>query len=531
MTKKIGLFFGAGAEIAYGMPDGGRFALDVFRAQQTKAKANFRAALKQVDKEASHYVTEFLPKDFEKKSVTVFGKAQLATIFRSSLKTHRVELKNQLDNFDEQVAQGVLSERDLQTVKNILQRLADIHDIDDFTLAEKVSLTSGLKSEENNRGLFYSNILSACLKALSQKSTKTNNHDDGDAELNQDNACRKDLGSFIQAILELYIGAVGESTVERLNNHLFEVDDELDEQAKGIVESFDGIFRLDYSQLGMSALGYVIEAQEGSESQQDNERQKLQHFIFASLRQLISSCINYQELIDSHWRFLYSPREEWGKFTKIAIFLEGVRLYVEEKRKEARTDIDKNNANYYHDLKHLQVDQGSLVVGTSNYTDLIEEISELNQHVYYLNGKVTERYDPYTNEMFEVPKTLEKRLTVPLLFTQSGIKPLTSIEMAKRYVRLYEHYERCEQIAIVGFGFNGDDGHINGMFRQLHEQSKALKKLTVFHYDPTFSMSETELQKLYKNKLRLATKKHLEVLSVNNQGRLENGELWYTALT
>ncbi len=530
MTKKIGLFFGAGAEIAYGMPDGGRFALDVFRAQQTKAKVNFRNALKQVDKEASHYVTEFLPKDFNKKNVTVFGKAQLATIFRSSLKTHRVELKNQLDNFDEQVAQRVLSERDLQTVKNILQRLAGIDDIDDFTLAESVSLTSGLKSDENNRGVFSSNILSACLKAVSQKST-TSNNDGDDAELTQDKACRKDLGSFIQAILELYIGAVGESTVERLNNHLFEVDDGLDEQAKGIVESFDGIFRLDYSQLGMSALGYVIDAQEGEESEQDNDRQQLQHFIFASLRQLIASCINYQELIDSHWRFLYSPKEEWGKFTKIAIFLEGVRLYVEEKRKEARIDSDASNANYYHDLKHVQENAGSLVVGTSNYTDLIEEISGLKQHVYYLNGKVTERYDPYTNEMFEVPKASEKRLTVPLLFTQSGIKPLTSIEMAKRYVRLYEHYERCEQIAIVGFGFNGDDGHINGMFRQLHEQSKALKKLTIFHYDPTFSMSETELQKLYKNKLRLATKKHLEVLSVDNLGRLDNGKLWYTALT
>ena len=33
-NKKFGLFFGAGAEIAYGLPSGGRFALEIFQRKE-----------------------------------------------------------------------------------------------------------------------------------------------------------------------------------------------------------------------------------------------------------------------------------------------------------------------------------------------------------------------------------------------------------------------------------------------------------------------------------------------------------------
>ena len=36
--KKIGLFFGAGAEMEYGLPSGGKFAIDLFRQDPTKYK-------------------------------------------------------------------------------------------------------------------------------------------------------------------------------------------------------------------------------------------------------------------------------------------------------------------------------------------------------------------------------------------------------------------------------------------------------------------------------------------------------------
>lgn len=529
-TKKIGVFFGAGAEIGYGMPDGGRFAIDVFRTKQDEAKKLFREALKKIDLEARHYTTDYLPKGFQGNSVTVFGKAQLASIFKGSLKAHRKDLKAQLEDFDG-LTKSILSDNELERVKQLLARLAAVDDIDDFSLGAKVGLTEKLKSADS-KDLFDNVLLSAALQATSKLSQRDNDPgDDEKAQIVIDKKCRNELKALLNAVIEMYLGAVGEDTVERLNNQLFIIDSSLDEAAKNLLDGFDGIFRLDYGQLGMSALEYVIEQSIPNDvPEKADDHLLIQRFIFVVLRRIVASCINYQELIDSHWRYLYSPREEWGKFTKISIFLEGVRLYVEEIRQGARTDYDQATSNYYHDIIEVGKKTEKLVIGTSNYTDLLETIARPNERVYYLNGNVKERYDPYTNEMHQTTKPSGNRLTVPLLFTQSGIKPLTSIEMAKRYVRLYEHYEDCETLAIVGFGFNGDDGHINGMFRQLCEQSKKLKRLIIFHFNPTFSESSDDLKKTYKNKLRLSTKNKLEVISVDANGKLDNGELWYTAV-
>jgi hypothetical protein len=42
---KIGLFFGAGAEVGYGLPSGGKFAIDLFRHDVSGQKKSLRAEL------------------------------------------------------------------------------------------------------------------------------------------------------------------------------------------------------------------------------------------------------------------------------------------------------------------------------------------------------------------------------------------------------------------------------------------------------------------------------------------------------
>lgn len=44
MKKSIGLLFGAGAEIAYGLPSGGKLALDIFR-NDNNGKKEFKNIL------------------------------------------------------------------------------------------------------------------------------------------------------------------------------------------------------------------------------------------------------------------------------------------------------------------------------------------------------------------------------------------------------------------------------------------------------------------------------------------------------
>lgn len=40
--KKVGFLFGAGAEISYGMPSGGKFSLDIFRQSTDEPKAKLK---------------------------------------------------------------------------------------------------------------------------------------------------------------------------------------------------------------------------------------------------------------------------------------------------------------------------------------------------------------------------------------------------------------------------------------------------------------------------------------------------------
>ena len=76
---KVGLFFGAGAEISYGLPSGGKFAIDLFRKDPTPYKKAFRAKLLKINSR-SPYANTWLPKGYEKKSIFAFGKNEFTSI-------------------------------------------------------------------------------------------------------------------------------------------------------------------------------------------------------------------------------------------------------------------------------------------------------------------------------------------------------------------------------------------------------------------------------------------------------------------
>jgi hypothetical protein len=100
--KKIGLFFGAGAEIAYGLPSGGRFALDIFSMDSTQDKKEFKEMLGKVDSR-SPYATKWLPDNYASRSVSTFGKAQYKQLIISSLENKRQQIIDFLNTFDDQV--------------------------------------------------------------------------------------------------------------------------------------------------------------------------------------------------------------------------------------------------------------------------------------------------------------------------------------------------------------------------------------------------------------------------------------------
>ncbi|EIB6825494.1 hypothetical protein C8043_RS16295, partial [Enterococcus faecalis] len=137
-------------------------------------------------------------------------------------------------------------------------------------------------------------------------------------------------------------------------------------------------------------------------------------------------------------------------------------------------------------------------------------------------------YDPYKNRIINNLCEVKDReqIVVPFIFTQSGVKPLTSITMSQRYVELYEKFKECDSIAIIGYGFNGDDGHINGMFRSLIEEEQ--KNIHIFHYS-TKKLSPPNIKTEYKKKLRIDSTQNLHVHLIDNR-RFSEEEYWFKKL-
>lgn len=64
---KYGFLFGAGAEIGYDLPSGGKFALDIFRHDVSESKKAFREMRDGVD-DTTSYASVWLPDDFKGKT-------------------------------------------------------------------------------------------------------------------------------------------------------------------------------------------------------------------------------------------------------------------------------------------------------------------------------------------------------------------------------------------------------------------------------------------------------------------------------
>ena len=92
--------------------------------------------------------------------------------------------------------------------------------------------------------------------------------------------------------------------------------------------------------------------------------------------------------------------------------------------------------------------------------------------------------------------------------------------MSRRYVELFDAYKNVDAIISVGFGFNKDDSHINGLFRELIEKHN--KKLFVITVD------SNETNKTVRSKLRIDDNlDNVKVIHVKPDTRTINDDLWF----
>ncbi len=481
--SKVGFLFGAGAEVDYGLPTGGKFALDIFRQDVSISKKEFLQMRDLID-DSTVYAGEWLPEDYKTRSVSSYGKSVIENIIKDTLEHKREYVIRRLNDFDTYAGKV---KKDIENIDDILTTVLG-RPASDCQLNSRISFNRALN--EGN-GIFRSHYFSAFLLIYKGK------------KLSDD--LQSELKKIIVSILQLQIGALGSSLVKNINDNIFErKDEEID-----LLDDIGEVLRLNYQSAGVIGIEYLYDNFKSKDLENINNDSKIVYFAKCILEEIFSSVLDYKSLIDSNWHYLYCPKNEWAKFCKISIFLLTVKNYIEQNSPEKIS-----NNGYYDDLKHI-IDQSKIElakIATTNYNEIIVE--KLQQDVTYLNGSVTQWYDPYLNKI-DKKENLSGKFIVPLMFTQSGTKPMTSIFKSGEYVDLYRDWKKADYIVIVGFGFNKDDEHINGIVRTLVNDDN--KKIIVVGKN----VSEDEII----NRLIIEKSENIKVYNVDDKRNIKN-KLW-----
>ena len=470
---EVGFLFGAGAELSYDMPNGGKFALDIFRRDSSLAKEEFKKNRSRIDL-GSNYATSWLPVDFETKNIGSFGESVFNHIISDTITNNRSYIVARINGLDK-VAESIMN----NTHVNYKQKVsADLKkNFRDINIKHLLSYNEWF-SEGNS--LFNSRYFALLLVYYNEYT----GFSDSDKE---------SLGEIIKSIFQLHIGALSEKLSRNIQENIFSKD----EMKLDIFDDLGSSLSINYHSAGVKGLELLSKV-----------KIKNIHWIYADV-------LDYKSVIDSYWHYLYFPSTEWAKFCKISVFLHSVREYITKE-----CEFSKNKIGYYDDLASQSRFTVS-TIATSNYVNSLigEKLKEFNDRLIYLNGSINDYYDPYMNTIIssEEFKSYE-HFAVPLIFTQSGTKPMTSIDMSIKYVEYYNALKSSDAICSIGFGFNPDDEHINGIIRSLVDRDNK----TLIIVDVANDKSESERIDELAMKLKITNYQNIKLVIVNNKRTCNN---------
>lgn len=500
---KYGFLFGAGAEVGYGLPSGGKFALDIFRHDVTESKKAFKEMRDNVDY-TTRYASYWLPDGFRDKNISSFGKTVFQNIIKDTVEHNRENIIKRINNFDE-VAKNEASmmKKDNIDIDALLEKLIG-RKLDNVHMGQTISFIDEFKQGND---LFNSSYFSALLMVYKDKMIITGEQ-------------RVEFGKILLSIIQLLVGALSETLSRRINDGLFsKKDDEID-----IFDDIGEIIQLNYSSSGLSGMEYLLDQREADIS---TDAGKCLRFAQKIIEAIYAVVLDYKTLIDANWHYLYSPSTDWAKFCKICIFLLNVRDYITKMACSAKPEAKHG---YYNVLKE-SIDEKKFevsAVATTNYNRFISDI--LRIEVAFLNGSTETWYDPYLNRIGTKSEltTSENHILVPLMFTQSGTKPMTSIEMSMKYVDTYTQWKNSDRVIIVGFGFGTDDEHINGILRTLIDVDN--KEITVVTLDK--HQSDDAIAKDIARKLKVTNVSNISIIQVDVNGiNIQDKKIWTDALS
>lgn len=293
---KYGFLFGAGAEIGYGLPSGGKFALDIFRYDVSESKNMFKEMRDNVDNTTS-YASFWLPDSFKEKNISSFGKTVFQNIIKDTVEHNRDRIIEQINQFDDIARQEAASmEQQGVDINSVIENLLD-RELDNIHMGQTIAF---IKEFEQGNELFNSSYFSALLLLYKDKSIF--------------NTVQKhELGKILLSIIQLHVGALSEKLSRRINDGVFDKkDDEID-----IFDDMGEIIQLNYSSSGLSGMEYLLDQQDADIA---TDAGKCLRFAQKIIESIYAVVLDYKSLIDANWHYLYTPKTDWAKFCKICTF-------------------------------------------------------------------------------------------------------------------------------------------------------------------------------------------------------------------
>lgn len=406
--KKIGVLFGAGAEIALGMPNGGEFAGNIlFPSDDIRNKA-------EAEYEARTSDSQF----------RTFTSADLKSVMSSTLEKKRVEIGRFFRHFDEIYETGNLdaltddaaNDDDAPEMPKRMEEMLDALD------------THGLQSADD------------------------------------------DYREMLRFVFSLYLGMRGQHAVSASEKAVLAHGKAVGKKIKDLFsddqyDRLENLFTFNAQRLyslskNLISVLYSLK----DDADYDGAYNKAVRVS----KKLFEATINYEQLLQKYYDALFDEAAGAAKWKKIASFMYIIRQFIVERF----AACDATKKSFYSDLRGSgDVDFVIGTTNYSNIEKLSGfkkyNGGALFNRVYYLNGCVDEYLDVAAYDILESAEAEPPKRCVPFLFPQTTVKPFVSIQTVKRFGDVYTAYSQCDVVGVVGFGFNSDDGIINSIFHRL----------------------------------------------------------------
>ena len=478
---KISLFFGAGAELAYSMPSGKMFALDLMR-KQTENNDEFIELMKNVipdsfkdfneKKEFKTFMKEFFQKTFDNEYREWM---LLDSEFPRNLVYDKRDYKHIIFTMISEIKRKNKNYKLGEVVKNLISN-EDKEEIFDIynELVQKIS------NSNNN-------------KVVSELFKKINTLKDDE---------KKVYENILKAVLSLIYLYYGKEIIVKLNKSAGEV-------FKDLGEDFS-FFKFSYDEKTQDYIYNVIS--NGMDSIKDDET-------LEEAKNFILEIFDYSKLVENSYNYLFTPDENINKFAKSVSFQYKTWFYILYKFFNSK---EKKGNNYYK-LLYENFKNNILAIGTSNYCPFINYYFK-NPSIYYLNGSIFDFYDPYKNEILSIKDKVlgnleskkfdnykkqiksnlftqstkiisNKKLFFPLMATQTPLRPFGAFEMKCRTIKYYYKLKRSDTLIVLGYGFRRYDADINAIFKEFLNGKD--KKIIILQYKET--PNREHIKKIFGN--------------------------------